>query len=309
MIFTLKNIITSTVAFSGLFALGRALTCDYLRIFTYHGVERCDDSILNFDRLQLDPDLFEQQIHWIASRFRTLSGSEIISMLSSGRSWPSRAALVTFDDGYANNLNIAAPILKRFGVPAVVFVTTGFIEGSECPWWYVLREGCKGAGMQGDRVEDVMQLESELVGKSRREQDTVLAAMPLGRRDSFPFMTPAQLHELETFGVEIGLHGHAHLACRVEEPAFIQSDLGMSLDKLAGWGITPLPMFAYPYGSIPEDTRWLSACLRDRGVKAALTTHMGLNQTGFDPFMLKRFDVNGGRTLANLSAITSGVFR
>ena len=303
----IKHIVTSVGAASGVFTLGRAMTRSSLRIFTYHGVERCDDPIVNFDRLQVDPALFEQQIAWIASRYHPMSGSDLVSIVASGTSWPARAALITLDDGYANNLAMAAPILRRHGVPAVVFVTTGFVEGTDYPWWYALREEGKGAGVQGDRVADVMRLERELVGKPRKEQELAVATLSADRREPFPFMTPDQLHQLASFDIQIGLHGHAHLACGVEDLALIRSDLDTCRKKLEGWGISPLPLFAYPYGSIPANPGPLHADLRDRGVRVAMTTRMGLNQPGCAPLSLKRFDVNGGRTVANLAAISSGL--
>jgi len=306
-----KNTATRIAAASGCFALGRTLTRSSLRIFTFHGVERCDDPILNFDRLQIDPELFERQAEWIASRYRVISGSEFLAAVDAGGRWPNRAALITFDDGYANNLEIAAPILKRLGVPAVVFVTTGFLDGTETPWWYALR-----AQMVGDETGEhevrkqlsaVMRLEKELIGKKREEQESFLKPETRNLKP-FRFLPPDQLLRLKDFGIEIGLHGHRHLACGVEERGVILDDMRISRQKLQDWGINPLPIFAYPYGSLPSDPRSLSSDLETLGIRAAMTTRMGINPAGFDPYLLRRYDVNGGRTEVNLAAISSGLW-
>ena len=51
------------------------------------------------------------------------------------RRLPERAVAVTFDDGYADNLEIAAPILAEHGIPATLFVATGLVDADGPPWW------------------------------------------------------------------------------------------------------------------------------------------------------------------------------
>jgi len=317
----LKQAVTRLAASSGFFALGRSLTRSSLRIFTYHGVEKCDDLILNFDRLQVNPALFEKQVAWIGSRYRVISASEMLDCIHSGSNWPDRAALITFDDGYLNNLEIAAPILKHQGVPAVVFVTTGFVEGSVLPWWYEVRRqhfrplGTRprpDAGRATSNKEQLAQWiikERELAGKTRAEQEAYLREVDLAvpaRCAVYAesgwqpkFMKPEDLAKLKDFDIEIGLHGHRHLACGVEPEEMIMADLITCRQKLKEWDVQPLPIFAYPYGSLPPTPQAL-------GIQAGLTTIMGINGPGFDPLFLKRYDVNGGRTVANLAAISSG---
>lgn len=304
---TLKQICTKLAASTGLFVLGRCRTRSALRIFTYHGVERCDDPVLNFDKLQIGPELFEKHIAWISSRYKTISGTEFLAAVKAGGKWPDRAALVTFDDGYANNLEVAAPILKKYNVPAVVFVATGFVEATEKPWWYALRAQHSTLNTEhptskdknyGKHQLEVKQIERDLVTKPRTEQIASLQAEAVSL-DVFAFMNPEQLQELGNYNVAIGLHGHAHLACGVESPELIKEDLKTCQDKLREWGIEPLPVFAYPYGSLHPEPASLD-------VRAAVTTNMGINLPGCDSLALKRFDVNGGRTVANLAAISSG---
>lgn len=311
----IKKAACSLGAVSGLFAWGRRMTRDSLRIFTYHGVERCHDPVLNFDRLQVDPELFERQVTWIASRFNLLSGSEFLRILLCGGAWPARAAMITFDDGYANNLGIAAPILKRLGVPAIVFVTTGFIEGTEKPWWYEARRQHSASNIQhpafsSRHMMELIMKEQELVRKTRAEQEACLQVEEsLNTKSNAPnagvnwqptFMRPADLAKLKDYNIEVGLHGHRHLACGVESWDDILDDLQICRQKLHEWSVQPLPVFAYPYGSIPPVADALGIC-------AGLTTDMGINQPGSDPYFLRRFDVNGGRSVVNLAAVSSGI--
>ncbi len=55
--------------------------------------------------------------------------STLLAGLDDQDAWPPNAVLITFDDGYRSNLEVAAPVLSRFGYPAVIFVPTQFIGG------------------------------------------------------------------------------------------------------------------------------------------------------------------------------------
>jgi peptidoglycan/xylan/chitin deacetylase (PgdA/CDA1 family) len=91
--------------------------------------------------LPLDPQLlcvspthFGEHLDVLTNAFQPLSLLEFIERLRRGR-LPSRAVVVTFDDGYEDNLSRAKPILSRYGVPATVFVTTGYMGGDREFWW------------------------------------------------------------------------------------------------------------------------------------------------------------------------------
>ena len=91
--------------------------------------------------LPLDPQLlcvspkhFGEHLDVLATEFQPLSLLEFIERLGCGR-LPSRAVVVTFDDGYEDNLSNAKPILDRYGVPATVFVTTGYMGENREFWW------------------------------------------------------------------------------------------------------------------------------------------------------------------------------
>jgi hypothetical protein len=95
-------------------------------------------SVLIFHRVLPEPDaLFPDEMHasrfdelcgWLASWFNVLPLDQAVARLTTG-TLPPRAGCITFDDGYADNFNIALPILQRRGLTATFFIATGFLNG------------------------------------------------------------------------------------------------------------------------------------------------------------------------------------
>lgn len=75
----------------------------------------------------------DKQAAYLARNHDCLAIGEAVALLQAGR-LPRRAAVVTFDDGYRDNL-LAVPILKRHGVPATIYITTGAIARARTFWW------------------------------------------------------------------------------------------------------------------------------------------------------------------------------
>ena len=80
------------------------------------------------------PALFEDYCRFFARYFNVITLEELLQKIRSGKS-VAGDLVITFDDGYKDNHDIAAPILANLGLPATFFVTTGFIGSSESSPW------------------------------------------------------------------------------------------------------------------------------------------------------------------------------
>jgi len=94
-----------------------------LRILMYHRVR----PVSQYDQLSVTPSRFEAQLSVLAARARIVSLEQALAEWKEAPRRPASVA-VTFDDGYRDNLLYALPALRRFGVPATVFVTTCFCD-------------------------------------------------------------------------------------------------------------------------------------------------------------------------------------
>lgn len=87
--------------------------------------------------LCVTPERFEEHLEVVCRLGTPLPVAEFARLAAAGQA-PANAVALTFDDGYFDNLAVALPLLQRFGVPATVFVATGFIGEGQVFWWDLL---------------------------------------------------------------------------------------------------------------------------------------------------------------------------
>lgn len=322
----LKQVVFSAARFSGLNALLRARTRKAFRIVTYHGVDEQDDPVVNFDRLQIHPRLFTRHIEALARVYRVLPLREAVEGFLAGRGWPERGLAITFDDGYANNLEIAAPILQRLGVPATFFLTAGFVERRARPWWYDLREAIAAAGatellLPGEAVLDLRTPAARRAccrslewawasmpetDRARRMAEVYAATQGAERPLRYPFMDRDQAGKLARLGFDLEPHGDTHCSLRGESAERVMHEVRSSAAftrELTGRAPCCL---AWPYGHIPATRKLAESALAEGSVAAAVSTATGWNDAGADRVALRRWDLHGGYTEAAVQARISG---
>jgi peptidoglycan/xylan/chitin deacetylase (PgdA/CDA1 family) len=100
-------------------------------IICYHCVKDEGDSYLRPTRI----GDFENQMRYLSMRYHPIALERMAQFLQNGTPLPPKAIAVTFDDGYRDNYENAYPILKRYNIPATVFLATDFIGTGRIPSW------------------------------------------------------------------------------------------------------------------------------------------------------------------------------
>lgn len=113
----------------GLVRLNR-FSSDYANILMFHRVNSYD-----FDSLTTPTHGFEETIREISTNYRAISLRELIVKIKNKTKIESNSVAVTFDDGYKDNFENAAPILLKYGIPATFFVTSGYINSQRVFSW------------------------------------------------------------------------------------------------------------------------------------------------------------------------------
>ena len=294
-------------------------------------------SVLIFHRVlprpdPLFPDVpdtvdFERQMRWATSMFNVLPLSAAIDRLYAG-TLPSRALAVTFDDGYADNEELAAPILKRLGMSATFFVATGFLGGG-CMWNDQIIEairGCKAgeldltsfglslfslAGTEARRAAIANTLKGIKHFEPARRQAVTDAIVALAGANPSPplMMQPGQVRSLRMQGMEVGAHTVTHPILTRLEPATAFAEMRDSKEELERILGAPVNLFAYPNGVPGKDYALEHARMaRECGFGGAVSTAWGAASANSDRFQLPRFTPwdrtrfrYGARLLANLA--------
>ena len=116
-----RRIITATVY---PFAKVYQILFPGIRILMYHRITDCT----NYDQLIVSPSNFEKQMIYLKNHCRIIPLAQAIDELKQGNVKP--GVVITFDDGYLDNLQNALPILKKYNIPATIFITTAFCDQS-----------------------------------------------------------------------------------------------------------------------------------------------------------------------------------
>ncbi|MEW6418492.1 MAG: polysaccharide deacetylase family protein [Nitrospirota bacterium] len=110
----------------------RGRSSSSLTILTYH---RITDEPDPEDSLIVSLRSFEHQIIFLKRHYNVIPGEELAEIIKNGRSFPEKACLITFDDGWRDNYTHAFPVLRAHGVPALIFISTDFI-GTHNTFWH-----------------------------------------------------------------------------------------------------------------------------------------------------------------------------
>jgi peptidoglycan/xylan/chitin deacetylase (PgdA/CDA1 family) len=251
---------------------------------------------------------FERLVRWLRGQFRLLPLGEALQRQRDGR-LPAGTAAVTFDDGYRDNLDVAAPVLQRHGVPATLFVATDFIDGG-LMWNDRVIEAVRASplaaldlGALGLPAVDlsgpvrkraaVVALLSALKYRppAQREAD-VDAFVRLSRATALPrlMMNAGELRRIAELGFDLGAHTCSHpiLAQLPDDEA--QRELQGSRERLEGLLGRPVRLFAYPNGRAGRDFDARHARIAAAaGFDAAFTTEPGVCRSDSDRWALPRF--------------------
>jgi peptidoglycan/xylan/chitin deacetylase (PgdA/CDA1 family) len=319
----IKQALLNLMRASCAFDLMRMLSRRHALILTYHRFsvdERDDDG-------KTPARALAEQLEYLTAHYDVVPLSQIVERITAREPLPSGLAAVTIDDGYRDAYEVAYPLLRRYGVPASLYVVTEFADRRAWLWTDKARFLAQQAPRQtlttkigasdlrlelneatsrrdaSERVNSVIkrlpdELKEEAIERLSREMGVAIPPTP---PDEFSSVTWDQAREMDANGVEIGSHTMTHPILTNIGDERLRRELRDSKSRLEEVLGRQVDQFCYPNGD--NDERVQSEVAR-AGYRAAVTVVNGMNQRGDDPLTLRR--VHTERDFAHFLQSVSG---
>jgi peptidoglycan/xylan/chitin deacetylase (PgdA/CDA1 family) len=287
--------------------------------------------LIHFDRKSLSTAEFEAHLKLITTYGNPISLEEAITR----KNLPPHPVVLTFDDGYKNNYTCAFPILKKYNIPATIFVMTGFIDRTTYLWsdrleFIIKQAPSENIEFSWEKDRLILELHSNL-GKIKSFQTIRKYLKELSEQQKLSFieklqqmvgieynwskvpeqllpLTWEQINEMKGSGlIAIGSHTVTHpilSQCTLEQQRHELSQSQLRIRQETG---TECNLFAYPNGRITDFNSETIRLLKELKYLGAVTVVHGYVTENRDNFQLSRF--GGDISLEALGTIVSGLSR
>jgi len=293
----------------------RRLAASKFGILCYHRVGK--EGIPLFSRL--DPRVFEAQMRYVSKHYRIISLRQLCLEIGQNRSLKPSLA-ITFDDGYRDLYTHAFPVLRKYGIPATIYLIGRCMATGEAPWYdriFLALSVAPGPSLV-TRLNTVRQFElSSPAARAEAAWQLVcyLRTIPdaLRREWCSDFEMNLQLPQdalrdrmldweqartMQRAGIDFGAHTMTHPVVAQLAPDDFQEELTnarLLLEKGLG---RPVTDFAYPFGKFMDFAPAAEEFLTRSGYRSAVTTIEGVNVAGSNLFSLRRTQVGDGFSLS-----------
>jgi peptidoglycan/xylan/chitin deacetylase (PgdA/CDA1 family) len=249
------------------------------RILVYHRISNMPkEKWIELDNVL--PNAFRQQMRCLKEGgYNVITLSDLCQLLDNRKPFPPRTVVLTFDDGYANNLYIVYPIMRDFGFLPTVFVVSDYVGANRPFEWLRWDTGSQLAREQCDMIW-----------------------RPLDR---------GELAALAKEGAVIGSHGKTHSRQSTQNIRDFQSELRESRQALGEILGKPVDHFSYPFGLTKESrkaSREFAECVQTAGYVSACTGLTGAVKPYSNRFVLNRISIYGQDHLIDFKAKVSGAY-
>jgi peptidoglycan/xylan/chitin deacetylase (PgdA/CDA1 family) len=312
-----SQLLDSAGAFSMLLRLRSAVGSGWLTVLTYHRVANpgiasaVDDGVVD-----ARPDAFDRQLGYLGRHCNVIELDDVLQFRK-GKALPPNPVLITFDDGYLDNIEVAAPILQRHGMKAVFFIATSYLNDRRLFWWdrvsYMLKQSTKEVieltyprkmtfplGPDRERTQrkllSVIKLHFALdlqrfLDEVERASGVSLSAESERQKVDELLMTWDHVRALKRAGMAVESHTRTHRVLQTLTAKDLADELVGSREELEGVLGSKVTSVAYPVRGLHYAAE-VRAAIRAAGYELGFSTGRGMNHAWtFDPLDVKRMSL------------------
>jgi peptidoglycan/xylan/chitin deacetylase (PgdA/CDA1 family) len=307
-----RELVAKTLYWSGVpFLLSQFLERDVLLVLNYHRIGNPDQDLFGPELFSATADELSDQISFLKRHVSLVALEEALAFLDgTTKQKPRRCrVLITFDDGYLDNYELAFPILRSHGVQAIFFLVADMIGSCCVPWWdriaYMLKTGrrrrfslCYPADLVVDIEENgIKRSLRDVLSLYKRPDNTdstrfILDLKERSKGDDPPaklrrFLSWGEAREMISAGMMIGSHTCTHPVLSQLEPEQQRHELARSRALLGKQLGINTDVLAYPVGNSNSFSDETERIAQDVGYRAAFSFYGGTNLPG----MTRKYDV------------------
>jgi peptidoglycan/xylan/chitin deacetylase (PgdA/CDA1 family) len=306
-----KRLLKKALLRSSILGLASRLAPRSAVILSYHSIVEDPKLTENILGISQSRACFEAHMETLARDFSPVTVEDVARFAESRRKLPPRAVAVTFDDGFADNHEVALPILNRYGIPATFYIMVDAVENGTLPWYCRLRYAFHAT--KRSEWNDLERSRRYKLGSPEERKAALVAAWEAGARltgsvqqqfigrveESLEIdagdaqrgfmMNWGQVRSLKKVGHTVGAHtlSHPNVAQVSQEEA--RAEIVGSKERLEGEIGEPIDHFSYPHPALnPQWSRQTLEITREAGFKSAALTACGPVRAGDEPLALKR---------------------
>ena len=279
--------------------------------------------------MYVTPESFERQMAYLTRHYSVISLQELADAVVSGEAPPARSVVLTFDDGWLDNFEHAFPVLKRYQLPATIFLATDYINGNKSLWsdsipyslaalagaknvnTFLSAEGLRdfkeslsyllGAQQAQNTPNAPAYIESldsflnslKTVSHEKREALTdelsAIAALETGETMPRAFLNWKEVATMQKSGIDFACHTHSHIPLPDLDSDEASRDIQTSVALLKAQRCFDSNVFCYPEGRISEESQQVIA---ESGFFSAVLSTEKRQQVKGSPPVLPRIGIH-----------------
>jgi peptidoglycan/xylan/chitin deacetylase (PgdA/CDA1 family) len=293
-------------------------------VLCYHKIspykEEIDQNIVS-----ASPEQFENQMKYLSEEFNVLNYYQFKYFYKRG--FPKNSILITFDDSYREHFLYAYPVLKKYRLPALLFLPTDFISSEKLFWWDELAMVLEQTNSKtlatketGELVIATLQQKNEAFSevvhhlKTFSQEKRAHFIGSLKKQLNVKTMAGDRMHlswkeisEMTVNGIMVGPHTASHPLLKSEEMDTVVSEISKSksvLEKMTG---KKIDVFCYPNGRLEDISEEIKAVLRLCGIRFAFTTIPGSVSKNTDSLLIPRLCVSREMSFGAFKAEATGL--